>query len=57
MIRSGFCKFFADGVVESKTAALLDSYEGDPSNHGTLLWTKENYHAAVSLCDKLGTNT
>jgi len=36
-IKSGIVKAFADGVVESKTAAMLDPYEGDADDRGAPL--------------------
>ena len=37
-IKSGIVKAFADGVVESKTASMLDPYEGDADDRGAPLW-------------------
>lgn len=37
-IRTGIVKAFADGVVESMTASLLEPYAGESENRGTQLW-------------------
>jgi len=49
LVKGGFCKFFLDGVVETSTAFMLDSYEG-AKNRGYLQWDPELYKAAVALC-------
>lgn len=45
-------KFMLDGVVESHTAAFLESYSDDPSTKGALFWGPEKYKAAVAELDK-----
>jgi predicted amidohydrolase YtcJ len=47
-------KFILDGVVESHTAALLESYSDDPSTKGSLFWDPGKYQAAVAQLDRLG---
>lgn len=41
-------KFYADGVIPQKTAAMIEPYEGDPHNHGTLQITRETFEKAVT---------
>ena len=49
-IRSGIVKAFADGVVESKTASMLDPYEGDADDRGAPLWPHDRLerHARIA---------
>ena len=47
-------KFMVDGVVESHTAAMLESYSDDPSLKGKLFWEPKKYDAAVAELDKRG---
>jgi len=45
-------KFFLDGVIETRTAALLEPYSDDSSTKGWLFWDPEKYQAAVAALDK-----
>lgn len=47
-------KFFADGVVENATGALLQHYCGCPGEHGMLVWEPELLARAVSDVDAAG---
>jgi len=47
-------KFYLDGVVESHTAAMLQTYSDDPSKKGSLFWDPAKYKAAVAELDKRG---
>jgi predicted amidohydrolase YtcJ len=49
-IKSGIVKAFADGVVESKTASMLDPYEGDADDRGAPLWPGDKLarHARIA---------
>ena len=40
-IRMGAVKVFADGALGPRTAAMLEDYEGEPGNRGTLLQDRE----------------
>ena len=40
-IRLGAVKVFADGALGPRTAAMLDDYEAEPGNRGTLLQDRE----------------
>jgi predicted amidohydrolase YtcJ len=46
-------KLFVDGVIESKTAALLEPYAGETSL-GTANWTAEALNEAVTAADREG---
>jgi predicted amidohydrolase YtcJ len=47
-------KFFADGVIESGTAALLEPYADCPHSHGIANWTPAALADAVTAVDALG---
>ncbi|AXI80414.1 amidohydrolase [Peterkaempfera bronchialis] len=47
-------KFFADGVIESGTAALLEPYTDCPHSHGAANWTGADLADAVTAVDALG---
>ena len=47
-------KFFADGVIEGGTAALLEPYTNDPCSHGMPVWQWEEMTKAVVAMDKAG---
>ncbi|MGW2638721.1 amidohydrolase [Streptomyces sp. NPDC001348] len=47
-------KFFADGVVESGTAALLEPYTDCPHSHGIANWSPAELAEAVVAVDALG---
>jgi predicted amidohydrolase YtcJ len=50
---AGILKAFADGVIEARTAALLDPYEGDTSS-GRPEWDAETLDAFVAEADGRG---
>jgi predicted amidohydrolase YtcJ len=52
-LRVGAVKGYVDGVVESKTAAMLEPYPGGGSA-GTPLWTQEELDRAVAAYDRAG---
>jgi predicted amidohydrolase YtcJ len=47
-------KLFIDGVIESRTAALLEPYEGHPCDRGKALWEPEELTRMVTALDKEG---
>jgi predicted amidohydrolase YtcJ len=47
-------KFFADGVIESGTGALLESYCDCPHSKGLPNWAPEELNQAVAAVDALG---
>ncbi|HET9781083.1 MAG TPA: amidohydrolase [Candidatus Dormibacteraeota bacterium] len=52
-VSTGILKAFADGVVESKTAAMLDLYEGSDEK-GTAIWARHELATAVHQADERG---
>jgi hypothetical protein len=50
-------KFFADGVIESGTAAVLESYYDRPNSKGIPNWDLEELESAVAAVDALGFQT
>lgn len=50
-------KFFADGVIENETGALLEPYCTGLHDHGMLVWTPEQLAAAVTAVDAAGFQT
>lgn len=47
-------KFFADGVIEAGTAALLDPYQDCPHSHGIANWTAGELADAITAADAAG---
>jgi hypothetical protein len=47
-------KFYADGVIEARTAALLAPYSGHGSEAGSLNYTPEDLAARISALDRQG---
>ncbi len=54
LVRSGCVKLFMDGVIESKTALMLEGYAGDPGNLGGSLHSAERFNAVAAEADRLG---
>ncbi len=54
MARGGAVKFFMDGVIESYTALLLDSYEGRPGYRGGANFSAEHFMRMATEADRLG---
>jgi predicted amidohydrolase YtcJ len=54
MVSPRAAKIFADGVMESRTAALLEPYQGYPEERGILNWTPEALKATISALDAAG---
>lgn len=52
-LRTGIVKMFADGVIESRTAALIDPYPGS-ADRGTPQLTPEDLTRVVTLLDRRG---
>ncbi|HEU4401500.1 MAG TPA: amidohydrolase [Candidatus Polarisedimenticolia bacterium] len=50
-VRAGTAKFFADGVIESNTAAMLAPYANDPSTKGTPHYDARQLDAMVLRID------
>ena len=47
-------KFFADGILEGGTAAVLEAYCDCPTSHGIPNWTRDELIEAVSECVAMG---
>jgi len=47
-------KFFADGVIEAGTAALLQPYDDCPHSHGIANWTPDELADAIAAADAAG---
>ena len=50
-------KYFADGVIEGGTAAMLEPYSDDPCSHGMPVWQWPELFRAVAAFDKAGFQT
>lgn len=50
----GSAKFLLDGIVESRSAALLESYAGASGEKGRLEWEVARYRSAVAELDRRG---
>jgi predicted amidohydrolase YtcJ len=53
-VRAGTVKFFADGVVEFATAAMLDPYADSPHDCGLAVWEPAELAEAVAAFDAAG---
>lgn len=53
-VRAGTVKFFADGVLEAGTAAMLEPYLDQPDNCGQPVWTDDDLRAAVASVEGAG---
>lgn len=51
-VRAGAIKAFADGVIESHTAAMLEPYADDPKLMGSLNYTPEQFRELVAELDR-----
>lgn len=56
-LRARTVKFFADGIIESSTAALLDCYCGHPGDRGLPMWEPAELAAAMAEFDAQGMRT
>ncbi|QYZ69609.1 amidohydrolase [Neotabrizicola shimadae] len=54
MLRCDFVKIFADGVIDSGTAFMLEDYSHTPGNRGTALFSDEELNAIITEADRLG---
>jgi predicted amidohydrolase YtcJ len=54
LITARSVKFFADGVIEAGTAALLEPYTDCPHSHGMATWAPAELAEAVTAVDALG---
>ncbi|UOZ06775.1 amidohydrolase [Amycolatopsis sp. WQ 127309] len=56
-LRARTVKFFADGIIESSTAAMLDCYCGHSGDRGIPMWDPDELAAAMAAFDALGMRT
>ncbi len=54
MVRLGGIKIFADGTLGSQTAAMLEGFEGNPTNHGILTLSEQEMNNTVRTAAELG---
>jgi len=53
-VRAGVIKFFADGVIETHTAAMLAPYANTPGEKGNTLYTPEEFKRDFLELDRRG---
>jgi len=53
-LRSGFVKMFMDGVIDSRTAAMLHEYPGAPGERGEALFGAAQFEAICVEADRRG---
>ncbi len=53
-VTSGFVKMFMDGVVDSRTAYMLNDYPGVPGHKAELLFAPERFNAICVEIDRRG---
>jgi hypothetical protein len=53
-VRAGVIKFFADGVIETHTAAMLAPYANTPGEKGSTLYTPEEFKHDFLELDRRG---
>lgn len=54
LVRLTTAKLFADGVMDSATAQLLESYSNNPHSHGDSGWEQSALNEAVAAVNALG---
>ena len=54
LLRTGFLKFFMDGVYESYSAVTLNGYPDQPENHGEPIFSADKFAAMAIEADRLG---
>lgn len=54
LLTANTVKFFADGVVENETGALLEPYCSSLHNHGMQVWEGDSLAHAAARVDELG---
>lgn len=56
-LSAGAAKLMIDGVIESRTAAMLSPYADDSTQRGKLFWQPNAYADAITALDKAGVQT
>jgi predicted amidohydrolase YtcJ len=54
LLTANSVKFFADGVVENETGALLEPYCSGMHDHGMLLWDPQHLAESIAAVDAVG---
>ena len=54
LLKTGAVKLVADGVIESRTAAMLEPYDNQPGTTGDPRFTAEQLNRTVALLDRDG---
>lgn len=54
MLTANTVKFFIDGIIESRTAAMLDPYSDAPAETGLPNWQRDQLHDAMAAFDARG---
>lgn len=54
LLKTGAIKLMADGVIESHTAAMLESYTNRPATKGHANFTPEQLNKVVAMLDRRG---
>ncbi len=54
MVFSGYVKMFIDGVVEGRTAMMLEPYPGTDDNYGDPVFEIDHFNAACAKVDAMG---
>src|SRR3984893_325635 len=53
-VRAGVIKFFADGVIETSSAGMLEHYADKPGDRGSMLYTPEEFTRFFLELDRRG---
>ncbi len=53
-LRLGGLKIFADGALGTRTALMIEPYEGEPDNRGVVVTDKEDIYELVSAASRAG---
>tara|TARA_R110002049_G_scaffold142277_2_gene304147 strand:+ start:26124 stop:27797 length:1674 start_codon:yes stop_codon:yes gene_type:complete len=54
MVYSGYVKMFIDGVIEGRTALMLEPYPGTTDTYGDAVFEAEQFNAACTAIDARG---
>lgn len=54
MVRSGYVKMFIDGVIEGRTALMLQPYPGTDDNYGDPVFEADHFNDACTAIDAMG---
>lgn len=54
MVSSGYVKMFIDGVIEGRTALMLQPYPGTDDNYGDPVFEADHFNQACTAIDAMG---